>query len=541
MRQTVSDLPGFDRGEDGVEHGTEGNKDVAMTRIFCAAAIALITALLAHAAVADAIRFELINSDQGRFPTISDDGRFIAFRGGDEVYVRDRVLGTMTQVSVPNVGTFETTWSDGAGISGDGRFVVFRSSMNLETGVGSLVGGIWVRDLASGHNELVSVPVLGEFPDAWEAAISRDGRFVVFVSPQPFVANDVNGDRDVYLRDRMLGKTELVSLSMTGLPAGYSEGSVSISDDGRYVAFTSYSHELVDQSTENGGVYVRDRLLGKTELVSVNWEGRSVGAYGGTISSDGRYVAFLSSFWNMAQGDTNRATDVFVRDRVARATTRVSLTSTGLQANGGSWSCRLSPDGRYVAFISNASNLMPATEAGREGFFVHDQASGRTEFLTSRTPQGNINAAELDLTASGTDIDVALATDKPLVIGDRDRMSDLYVAEISAPGATYSFTLKPFSMDFGETPLGSTRTHNFWLRNSGTTALPLLRVFMRSGDADMFAVSHVCGASIAAGTGCSIAVTFTPTASGARSTKLVVVAGNRQVRERLLTGTGMQP
>jgi Tol biopolymer transport system component len=518
-----------------------------MKRVLCAAAVSLLAALLPSAAVADVNRFELISADESHDPSISYDGRWVAFRGGRdirEIHVRDRVLGVTTHASVPNAGVNEDIVSDGARMSGDGRFVVFRSNANLETGVGYVVGGVWVRDLAAGRNELVSVPVLGDHPNAWDAAISRDGRFVVFVSPEPFVANDVNGDQDVYLRDRVLGKTEVVSLDVTGHAAGgvgWSRGGLSISDDGRYVAFDSSSHELVDQPTAGGGVYVRDRLLGTTELVSVNWAGQAVDAYGGTISGSGRYVAFLSQFWNVVKGDTNRATDVFVRDRTAHTTTRVSVTSTGLQANGGSWSTRLSPDGRFVAFISNATNLVPVFDAGREGIFVHDRASGRTDFVTSRVPAGNKNAAEVDLTAHGGVIEVALVTQKALVAADRDRELDVYVAELSAPGATYSFTLKPLSIDFGDTPLGSARTRGFWLRNTGATALPLLRVLVRSGDADMFVASHACGASIAPEAGCAIAVTFTPTRVGASATKLVVVAGNRQVRERLMVGTGLQP
>ena len=512
-----------------------------MERILRLGVVSLLAALLPFAAGAEVDRFELLSGDEAYNPTISDDGRLVAFDSGNEVYVRDRVLGETVHASVPDVGAVEESWSGGARISGDGGHVVFISSVNLDTGVGFLPGGVWVRDLASGRNELVSVPVLGRYPDAWEAAISRDGRFVVFVSPEPFVANDVNGNRDVYLRDRLLGRTEVVSLDMAGKPAGYSEGSVSISDDGRYVAFTSYSHDLVDQPTANGGVYVRDRLRGTTELVSINWKGQAVGAYGGTISGNGRYVAFLSRFWNMVRGDTNRATDVFVRDRVAHTTKRVSVTSTGLQANGGSWSTSLSRDGRFVAFISNASNLVPLSHADREGIFVHDRANARTYFITSRAPAGNINAAEIDVTANGGAVTVAFPTDKALVVEDRDRNPDLYVAEFSAPVTTYSFTLTPSSIDFGVTPLGSMRTRNFWLRNRGATALPLLRVFVRSGDAEMFVASHACGALIAPGTGCALVVTFTPTRVGTSTTNLVVVAGSGQVRQRSMVGTGLQP
>lgn len=517
-----------------------------MTRMLRFAAVSLLSALLPLAASADVRRFELIsltNGFDGSYhpPTISDDGRFVAFEDGHEVYVRDRVLGTTIHASVPNTGVIEDLISQGASISGDGRYVVFISNQDLDAGTGYLVGSVWVRDLAAGRTELASVPVLGEYPDAWEAAISRDGRFVVFVSPEPFVASDVNGDRDVYLRDRLLGKTEVVSLDMTGQPAGYSEGSLSISDDGRYVAFTSYSHGLVGQSTEEGGVYVRDRLLGTTELVSVNWAGQAVGAYGGTISGNGRYVAFLSQFWNMVQGDTNRATDVFVRDRVARTTTRVSVTSTGLQANGSSWATSLSPDGRFVAFISNASNLLPVSDAGREGIFVHDRTNGRTEFVTSRYPRGNKNMAEVAVTADSSAVLTVFETDRALVAEDRDRNLDVYAAELATPGTVYNYTLKPASVDFGDTPLGSARTQAFRLRNKGTTALPVVRVLLRSGDAEMFAVAHACGAAVAPGAGCDITVTFTPTRVGASTTKLVVVAGNRQVRERSMVGAGVQP
>ena len=502
-----------------------------MTRLAGHTALLALCALISWPANAEVQRLELISvaPGYGFSPSISDDGRFVAFGTGYETYVRDRVLGTSVRVS-------SDRWDRSFSISGDGRYVVFISDLNL-TGEGYLAGSVWVRDLSSGHIELASVGVLAEYPDAWDAAISRDGRYVLFVSAKPFVANDVNQGPDVYLRDRALGTTEVISLDMAGQPAGYSEGSLSFSDDGRYVAFTSYSHELVNQPTENGGVYVRDRLLGTTELVSVNWDGKSVGAYGGTISRDGRFVAFLSPFWNMVQRDTNRATDVFVRDRQAHVTTRVSVTSTGLQANGPSSGPSLSTDGRLVAFISRASNLMPGVPVGDDGIFVHDRATGQTEFITWNDPRKG--AAGAAITPDGDTL--VLNTAKALVTADHDREQDVYVAELAATGAAYDFTLKPASLDFGDTALGSVATRNFWLRNRGTTALPLLRVFLRSGELAVFGVSHACGEVIAAGTGCAITVTFTPTATGTSTTKLVVAAGNRQVREREIFGTGVQP
>jgi Tol biopolymer transport system component len=497
----------------------------------------VLLALLPWLASAEVQRFELISgtTEYGYAAASSSDGRFVAYQSGNEIYVRDRVRGTTVKASVPDTGTVDDSRSGGASISDDGRYVAFRSDVNLATGVGFSAGSVWVRDLALGRTEEVTVGVLAEYPDAWEAVISRDGRFVVFVSAKPFVANDVNGDRDVYLRDRSRGTTELVSLDMTGQPAGYSEGSLSMSSDGRYVAFTSYSHELVNQPTANGGVYVRDLLLGTTELVSVNWAGKSVGAYGGTISGNGRYVAFLSPFWNMVQGDTNRAIDVFIRDRVERTTTRVSVTSAGLQANGNSGGPSLSADGRFVGFVSRASNLVPV--AGMDGLFVRDRVTGRTEFIISGDPRKG--PAGGGITADGRT--VILQTARALLAEDRDLTSDIYAAELTVPSTTYNFTLKPLSIDFGELPLGSTATRTFLLRNKGAAALPLLRVFMRGGSAETFTVAHTCGAAIAPGAVCSISATFNPTVIGVSSTKLVVVAGDRQVRERPIVGTGVQP
>jgi hypothetical protein len=135
---------------------------------------------------------------------------------------------------------------------------------------------------------------------------------------------------------------------------------------------------------------------------------------------------------------------------------------------------------------------------------------------------------------------VVFDTDRALIAEDRDLYTDVYVAELTAPSAAYAFAVKPLSVDFGERPLGSAVTRNFWLSNKGTTALPLLRVFVRGEDVAMFTVAHACGVLIAPGTGCTIAVTFTPTVVGSSTTKVVVVAGNRQVRERVVLGTGVQ-
>ena len=170
------------------------------------------------------------------------------------------------------------------------------------------------------------------------------------------VAGDKNGQSDVFVRDRLTGATSRVSVSSAGAQ-GNNLGSFEtvISADGRYVAFRSFSDNLVASDT-NGetDIFVRDRLTGSTSRVSVS----SAGVQGnnsseiGSISADGRYVTFSSLANNLVSWDTNGWYDSFVRDRVTGTTTLVSVSSAGVQGNGfGSSEPTISADGRYVAFI----------------------------------------------------------------------------------------------------------------------------------------------------------------------------------------------
>jgi len=194
------------------------------------------------------------------------------------------------------------------------------------------------------------------------AVSDDDGRFVAFVSyASNLVAGDTNGVADVFVRDLLLRRTERVSVSGAGRQAdGPSDGRVAISADGRFVAFASRASNLV--STDRNGladVFVRDRDSGKTERISIDrWGGDPNGASGSPdISADGRSVVFASSAGDIASKDTNGVADVFVRDRDARVTQVASADRWGGQANGESGEPDLSPDGRFVAFDSLASDL----------------------------------------------------------------------------------------------------------------------------------------------------------------------------------------
>jgi Tol biopolymer transport system component len=234
--------------------------------------------------------------------------------------------------------------------------------------------------------ERVSVSTAGTQGDGASTycAVSGDGRFVAFLSAADnLVAGDTNGHVDVFVRDRQLGTTERVSVSTAGAQADADCLGPAISADGRFVVFSSAATTLVPADT-NGklDVFVHDRQTGITERVSVS----SAGVQGDnnsafpSISGDGRFVAFWSAATNLVSGDTNAHSDVFVHDRQTGVTERVSVSSAGVQADGDSLvSPAISADGRFVAFYSSATNLVPGDTNAQADVFVGDRQLGTTE------------------------------------------------------------------------------------------------------------------------------------------------------------------
>ena len=214
---------------------------------------------------------------------------------------------------------------------------------------------------------------------SWHPLISANGRYVVFNSnADNLVAGDTNGYDDVYVRDRLAGKTSCISVSSAGVQGNQGSDIGSISADGRYVTFTSYADNLVaDDTNASDDVFVRDRVTGKTTRVSVSStraQGNNLGSFEAVISADGRYVAFRSFSDNLVTGDTNGEIDIFVRDRVTGTTKLVGVSSAGVQGNGyGSSEPTISADGRYVAFSSDADNLVAGDTNDTYDVFVRDR------------------------------------------------------------------------------------------------------------------------------------------------------------------------
>ncbi len=315
--------------------------------------------------------------------SVSADGRYVVFDSvatnlvlGDtnaarDVFLRDRTAGTTTRISVDTSGTQSNGDSHYPSISADGKFVAFHSTATNLIGLDTNgVADVFLRWLDSGVTSRVSVNSEGTAGNgaSTDATLSADGRYVAFTSAATNLlvddddhASDTNGFNDVFLRDRSLGITIVVSQSDSEALANQNSWGGSVSADGSRVSFTSQASNLVASDTNGvNDVFVRDVSTKTTSLVSVKTDGTQAGAvsYLSTISGNGRYVAFYSAATNLVAGDTNGLFDLFVRDLTLSTTERASVGVAGAEANNNAgYSPGISQDGRYVSFYSNASNL----------------------------------------------------------------------------------------------------------------------------------------------------------------------------------------
>jgi len=334
------------------------------------------------------------------FAAISADGRYVAFQsrasnlvandtnGEDDIFVYDTVNATTTRVSVASTGEQGVGGpSYSPAISADGRYVAFESAAtNLVPGDTNLSFDIFVHDTVGGTTTRVSVDSTGVQAlggGSVDPAISADGRYVAFSSQAGnLVAGDTNEEWDVFVHNTVNGTTARINLNQW-----VSNHEPSISADGRYVAFRTLGALVPEDTNLTYDVYVFDRVSGVYTFASVDSAGnQAIGTvdYGGTagvapaISADGRYVAFAASATNLVADDTNGQHDIFVHDMVDHTTTRVNVDSAGAEALGDSLGASISGDGRYVAFFSNASNLVANDINGLTDVFVHDSVNGTT-------------------------------------------------------------------------------------------------------------------------------------------------------------------
>ena len=389
------------------------------------------------------------------------DGRFIVFTSGvvDEatltlpgIFVRDRQTGETTLISRAT-GSDVSIGGIFPAISADGRFIVFSSLASaLPGGHPSVHLDLYLHDRMTGQTERVSVSSAGTSAnsDTVFASLSADGRYVAFSSTATNLApGDTDDDNDVYVRDRQLGTTTLVSVSSAGVKGDSGGWLPTFSADGRFVSFNSESTNLVPNDT-NGQVdlFVRDLLSNQTTRVSVGTGGTQANSDSnslGALSADGRFALFDSDASNLVVGDTNGLRDVFVHDRQTGQTTRVSVSSTGAQADGDSGASTLSADGRYVLLGSSATNLVPGDTNGLPDVFVHDRQTGQTVRVNVASDGTQANAVSVGdddgccafptISADGRSVMVVTLASS-LVPGDTNGLDDVFVVGPVSVGPT---------------------------------------------------------------------------------------------------------
>ena len=382
-------------------------------------------------------------------PSNSPDGYFVAVESGsanlvdgdtngfEDTFVHNLQTGITDRLSISSTGEQGNDVSGRASLSANGRFVAFESvASNLVSGDWNNSWDVFFYTPQTGTTEQVSVSTSGAPGNnhSFNPAISADGRFVAFESyATNLVSEGSSWFEDIYVRDRGLGITELVSVSSTGEPGKSDSNNPSISADGRFVAFESTAYNLVDGDTNwESDIFVRDRQTSTTERVSIS----STGEQGNgesrdpVISADGRFVAFWSAASNLVSGDTNDSWDVFVHDLKTGLTERASISSTGEQGNNDSYNPSISTDGRFVGFDSRASNLVSGDTNGVYDAFVHDRQAGTTErvSVSSAGEQGNGASFSSVISADGRFVTFESQASN-LVNGDTNQETDIFVRD----------------------------------------------------------------------------------------------------------------
>lgn len=384
-------------------------------------------------------------------PSISADGTVIAFQsnarnlvpgdtGRSDIFVRDLETGITTRVSVGRGGNQADRESFAPSISADGTRVAFESfARNLVPGDTNGTIDVFVRDLVAGATTLVSVNDDGTQGSGQAPSMNADGTVVAFESSASnLVPGDTNSRPDIFVRDLVAGSTTRVSVDRSGAQANGSSTAPSINAEGTVVAFESNASNMVRRNAPAsfGDIYVHDLSAGSTKRVSID-DNRAQGNGPSTkpsISADGATVAFQSSASNLVPGDTNGLVDVFVRDLVDGATSRVSVDDSGAQGNLDTVAPSISDDGTVVAFSSGASNLVPGDTNDVFDIFLRDLVAGTTTRVSVKG-SGNQSNGHSHAPSVGADgSEVAFFSDATNLVsgdGDTNGFLDVFVHELA--------------------------------------------------------------------------------------------------------------
>ncbi|MCA9972907.1 MAG: PD40 domain-containing protein, partial [Anaerolineales bacterium] len=339
---------------------------------------------------------------------MSGDGRYLVFESdaadlvpGDgnqatDIFLWDAQGGGISRLSAAPGGGDADGASHTPVISADGRFAAFESQATnlIGSDVNGVTSDIFLADRQTGAISLVTQSTGGVQANSssFTPAISADGRYVAFASlARNLVISDTNLFIDIYVRDTVSNTLELVTRGLNGAMTDESSFTPAISADGRYVVYSSGASNLVPGDT-NGvtDIFSYDRQTGETVRLSMGLNGAEANenSYLPDVSGDGRFVGYTSLATNLVLSDTNDAFDVFLFDRQTGQTERLSVTAQGDEANGNSVAVRLSFDGQYATYASDAANLAGGDNNGQMDIFWLDRGMGELQ-LVSRSVMGD--------------------------------------------------------------------------------------------------------------------------------------------------------
>lgn len=360
--------------------------------------------------------------------------------GARDIFVHDRVANTTQRVSIRTGGEQANGPSFAPAISDDGRIVAFYSlASNLVSGDTNGRADVFAHDRQTGQTSLMSVVINGTANgDSRDPDISGDGRYVVFASSASnLVGGDTNQADDIFRWDRVALIMERISVDSNGAQANNFSRNPAVNGNGQRIVFTSDAGNLVaGDGNFTADIFLRDTSTGITSRVSITDGG---GEANGTswlpdISSGGQHIVFVSYATNLVGNDNNGYADVFLRNTGTGRTHIISIATDGAQGNNASEDPSVSADGRYVAFDSFATSLSPGTSPDLRKLFVRDRTTN-TLLLASISTQGiigNQGSREAALAANGRY--VAYTSDATnLVANDTNQVADVFLHDFIGP------------------------------------------------------------------------------------------------------------
>ncbi|MCB0310017.1 MAG: PD40 domain-containing protein [Bdellovibrionales bacterium] len=383
--------------------------------------------------------------------SVSADGSIVAFasnasnlvdddsNGLSDVFLYNRNTEAVLLISKNSSGASGNGASNEPFVSPDGAYVAFTSeASNLIDSDTNASSDIFVYKVADQTINRVSVTSSGGQSNgaSYNPAISYDGQFVVFASEATNLTSvsDTNSSSDVFIHDRDAITTTLVSRIGNGSIGNGASIQPSVSSDGRYVAFSSFASNLVSNDTNAGSdVFLRDTTSSLTSRISLKSNGLE--AQGGSsspkITSDGSLVIFQSTAENIVDQDDNQTVDIFLFDRSDSSVEQISQNLTGLSPNAASYSPSISDDGQHIAFISEASDIVNSDTNNASDVFVYNRDDTTTSRVSLSSSGAQVDgASSSSAIAANSQYVVFTSVATNLIRGDSNQNPDIFLINI---------------------------------------------------------------------------------------------------------------